>query len=416
MEHGKRQWAVSRRAVLKATAAAVAGAAWPSALSGVAGAAQGEPIPIGVLTPLTGAGGPFGADMQRAIVGAVERINAAGGPLGRPIKLFVEDSQTNPEAAVRGVKKLIDVNKVIAVIGTWASGSTLAVAPICIESRVVQMSTSGASRITEIQKRGYIYRTEPDDAFFGRAFGEYAVKSGSKRAAALELQVPYADSMVAAFRQGLEKNGGKLVERVPYAEGQASYRAEVDRIIRAKPEVVLIAGYEPDTTQTLKDAYRAGFKGQFMAPGFSVTSDLLKNVGRGPAEGLVMLNEGVAGGSKAHEAFLAMMGARKPYPFASQTYDQIQLVALAIEAGKAATGEAINRVMRDVSGPPGVTVTSFEEGARELRRGGQINYEGASGSIDFDANGNISRGNFSVAKVDKGAIVETGETLTVSLR
>ncbi len=406
-------WTVSRRTVLAAAAAGLAGAA-ASPLRTLAAAA--EPIPVGVLTPLTGAGGPFGAEMQKAVTGAVERINAAGGPLGRKIRLFVEDSQTNPEAAVRGVKKLIDVNKVVAVIGSWASGETLAIAPICIENRVVQMSTSGASRITEIQKRGFIYRTEPDDAFFGRAFADYALKTGKRRAAALELSVPYADSMVAAFRAGIESGGGQFAERVTYAENQPNYRSEVDRIVRSRAEVVLIAGYEPDTTQILKDAYQAGFKGQFLAPGFSVTADLLKNVGQGPAEGLVMLNEGEAGGSKAHQAFLMLMGERKSYPFASQAYDQIQLVALALEAGKAASGEAINRAMRQVSGPGGATVIAFDEGAKLLRQGQRVNYEGASGSIDFDENGNISRGNFSVAKVEKGRIVETGETLTVSLR
>lgn len=404
-------WTVSRRTVL---AGAAAGLASASPLRAFAAAA--DPIPIGVLTPLTGAGGPFGAEMQKAITGAVERINAAGGPLGRRIRLFVEDSQTNPEAAVRGVKKLIDVNRVVAVIGSWASGETLAVAPICIEKKVVQMSTSGASRITEIQKRGFVYRTEPDDAFFGRAFAEYALKRGARRVAALELQVPYADSMVAAFRAGIEAGGGQFAERVTYAENQPNYRAEVDRVVRSRPEVVLIAGYEPDTAQILKDAYQAGFKGQFLAPGFSVTADLLANVGRGPAEGLVMLNEGVAGGSRAHEAFLALMGERKPYPFASQAYDQIQLVALAIEAAGAASGEAINRTMRQVSGPDGVAVVNFEEGAKRLREGQRINYEGASGPIDFDEHGNISRGNFSVAKVEQGRIVETGETITVSLR
>lgn len=406
-------WTVSRRTVLAAAAAGLAGAG-ASPLRAFAAAA--EPIPVGVLTPLTGADGPFGAEMQKAITGAVERINAAGGPLGRKIRLFVEDSQTNPEAAVRGVKKLIDVNRVVAVIGSWASGETLAIAPICIENTVVQMSTSGASRITEMQKRGFIYRTEPDDAFFGRAFADYAIKTGKRRAAALELQVPYADSMVAAFRAGIQSGGGQFVERVTYAENQPNYRSEVDRVVRSRAEVVLIAGYEPDSTQILKDAYQAGFKGQFLAPGFSVTGDLLKNVGRGPAEGLVMLNEGEAGGSKAHEAFLALMGERKPYPFASQAYDQIQLVALAIEAAGSASGDAINRTMRQVSGPGGAAVIGFDEGAKRLRQGQRVNYEGASGPIDFDENGNISRGNFSVARVEKGRIVETGETLTVSLR
>ncbi|HEY8369260.1 MAG TPA: amino acid ABC transporter substrate-binding protein, partial [Thermodesulfobacteriota bacterium] len=97
-------------------------------------------------------------------------------------------------------------------------------------------------------------------------------------------------------------------------------------------------------------------------------------------------------------------------------YDQIQLVALAIEAAGTASGEAINRTMRQLSGPDGVVVINFEEGAKRLREGQRINYEGASGPIDFDEHGNISRGNFSVAKVEQGRIVETGETITVSLR
>src|SRR5438552_6725605 len=102
---------MTRRELLKAsgTAGLVLGA--PAILS----AQSKEPIPIGTLCPLTGAGGSYGPDMQRSVVAVVERINKAGGIHGRPIQLFHEDDQTNAEAGVRAARKLIDVNKVVAI-------------------------------------------------------------------------------------------------------------------------------------------------------------------------------------------------------------------------------------------------------------------------------------------------------------
>src|SRR6266542_6518547 len=101
---------MTRRELLKVsgTAGLVLGA--PALLS----AQAKEPIAIGTLSPLTGAGGSYGPDMQRAVVAVVERINKAGGINGRPITLFLEDDQTNAEAGVRAARKLIDVNKVVA--------------------------------------------------------------------------------------------------------------------------------------------------------------------------------------------------------------------------------------------------------------------------------------------------------------
>ncbi|HUN45474.1 MAG TPA: ABC transporter substrate-binding protein, partial [Stellaceae bacterium] len=82
--------------------------------------AQGAPLRLGVLTPLTGAGGYDGPRMLRAMQLVATEVNAAGGVLGRQIELVVEDSQTNPEPAVRAARKLIDVDKVPVIMGTWA--------------------------------------------------------------------------------------------------------------------------------------------------------------------------------------------------------------------------------------------------------------------------------------------------------
>ena len=82
--------------------------------------------------------------MLKAMQAVADEINAAGGLLGRKIMLTVEDDETNPEAAVRAAHKLVDVDKVPVIMGTWASAVTMAVAPVCWESKTFLTTVSGA--------------------------------------------------------------------------------------------------------------------------------------------------------------------------------------------------------------------------------------------------------------------------------
>ena len=99
--------------------------------------------------------------MQKIVTVVADKINSSGGINGHPIRLFHEDGQTNPDAAVRGCRKRIDVNKVIAVLSTWSSAVTLAIAPICIENKVFNISVSGAAEITDLKDDDFIFRTQP---------------------------------------------------------------------------------------------------------------------------------------------------------------------------------------------------------------------------------------------------------------
>ena len=140
--------AFGRRAALLSGAAALAA---PSVLR-----AQADPIRIATLTPLTGAGGPYGPVMAKVAASVVEEVNAAGGVLGRKVQLLSEDDQTNPDAGVRAARKLIDVDKVAAIIGTWASSVTTAVAPLCWESKTFLCTVSGADSITRLPHQGFL--------------------------------------------------------------------------------------------------------------------------------------------------------------------------------------------------------------------------------------------------------------------
>jgi len=148
---------LNRRSVLKGAVASALASNLP-----VRAWAQAEPIKIGILTPLTGAGGNDGPRMLKAMQAVFEEVNKAGGVLGRKVETVVEDDQTNPEAAVRAARKLIEVDKVSCIMGTWASAVTSAVAPVCWESKTFLMTVSGADSITLLPHQGFLVRTQPN--------------------------------------------------------------------------------------------------------------------------------------------------------------------------------------------------------------------------------------------------------------
>ncbi len=395
-----RKAGLDRRQLLQGSAATAGLLSLPAG----AWAQDAGDIPVGILMPFTGAGGPFGQEMLSAAKVAVEEINAAGGPLGRKIRIIEENDETNAEAGVRGARKLVDVDKVIAISATWASSVTLAVAPITQSQDIVLFSTSGSSRITDVQKDGFLFRTEPDDILYGKSYAEYILKQGWNKCAILGLNVPLTETTVGSLRERYEENGGEVTSFTIYNEDQTSFRSEILRAFADEPDVIHISGYEPDVTAILKAAYQAGLEGRFIVPGFSVSPALLSDAGPA-AEGLILVEEGVAEGSAAYERLKTKLETDRYLSFGAQAYDHFHLLALAIEAGKSIEGKSINDMLKEVSGPDGEMVTSFEEGAKILREGGKIDYEGASGPINFDENGNIVRANFRISQVKDGEIV-----------
>ncbi|HUN12178.1 MAG TPA: ABC transporter substrate-binding protein, partial [Rhabdaerophilum sp.] len=173
---------LTRRMTLQSLAAA----ALAPALGGQA-FAQGATFRIGALNPVTGAGSPYGSGMQKMILAAAEMVNAAGGAGGRKFEVFSEDTQTTPQAAVLAAKKLIEVNKVQAVVGTWSSGISLAVIPLINDANIFLMNTSGAPALSvpPANAKGLSYRFQATNDRFGRAFAELCEKEGFKRPATM---------------------------------------------------------------------------------------------------------------------------------------------------------------------------------------------------------------------------------------
>jgi branched-chain amino acid transport system substrate-binding protein len=367
-----------------------------------------EPIRLGTLCPLTGAGGPYGPQMQEAISRVVKEINDSGGIHGRQIQLFHEDSQTNPEAAVRATHKLIEINKVIAIMGTWASAVTLAIAPICYNNKVFDISVSGADAISDLQDDDYIFRTQPNTFIQSEVYGQFALEKGWKKIAYMAVQTPYAKTFGDTFKKKVEAGGAKVVEYLIYEANKPSYRSELTKVLASNPEHSLTMGYSPDSIVVFKELFRMGYKGGVVGPGFAINQKVVDNVGAEVAEGIYILDPGTDPQSPAYKNLVRLLGTTEINSYAAQTYDHINLVALSLWAGKVYTGTGIRDHLRTISNPPGIEVGTFQEGMKSLKEVKKINYQGASGACDFDGKGDILSRPFSYSQVKSGKIVNIG--------
>ncbi len=365
--------------------------------------AQTGPIKLGTLTPLTGAGGPYGPAMVATVKAVIDEVNAAGGVLGRQLQLVSEDDQTNPEAGVRAARKLIDVDKVSAIMGTWASAVTTAVAPLCWESKTFLSTVSGADSITALPHLGYLVRTQPNTTLQGRKFGEFAIEQGARRVFFLTPQTPFAQSQLASMKAAVEKGGGKI-DSLIYDDKKPSLRTEVDTALRGNPDMIVLGGYTPDTTVLLKDLFRANYKGKMLGFGYSVNQKLIEALPGEVSEGIFTLSPSSDDGSAAYKRVAEITKSASPDPYSCQIYDHVSLIVLAMAAAKGSSGEAIKASIRSVAQGGGDKVESALAGLKLLAAGKKIDYVGASGPCDFTEIGDISDSKFRYEQVKSGKL------------
>jgi branched-chain amino acid transport system substrate-binding protein len=392
--------APSRRRFMQASGALGLAAALPGVVR-----AQGASLQLGVLTPLTGAGGFDGPRMAKAMQAVIDEVNGAGGLLGRKVVLVVEDGQTNPEAAVRAARKLIDVTKVPAIMGTWASAVTTAVAPLCWESKTFLTTVSGADSITKLPHQGYLIRTQPNNYLQAGKHAEFIASLGVKRCFMMSIQAPFAQPTQERATEVLKQHGSQMVGTLIYDKDKTTYRSEVDQALRTNPDLIYLNGYAPDVTILLRDLYRADYKGMRFAQSYAVTTKVLDSLPHEVTEGVITVQPSSDISSPAYELAKKRLGVAEPDSYETQATDWASLVTLAIAKANAATGTAIHDTVRKISQGNGTKVYSAVEGLKLLAQGKDINYEGASGPCDFTDIGDIIDCKFRYNKATDGKFV-----------
>lgn len=391
---------IGRRGLMLGTAAGAASLALPRFVR-----AQSGPIKVGSLTPLTGAGGNYGPSMRDAIAGVIDAVNAEGGVLGQEIELVSEDTQTNPEAAVRAARKLIDVDGVSAIMGTWASACTTAVAPLAWENGVMLFTVSGADSITQLPHQGYIIRTQPNSQLQIRVATEFMVGQGAQRLAWIGPQTPFAESSIAIMNEIADANGLSM-ESLIYEADKTSYRSEVDQLLRGNPDFLLLGGYASDTTVLLRELYQAGYEGGMIGPAYAVNQTVLEALPAEVLEGVYTWEGTPDIDSDAYERVQAILGVDTVDPYSAQTYDHANLAILSMAAAGASTGTAMRDSVRTISQGDGEAVTHALAGLAILADGGAVNYTGASGPCDFTDIGDITGTQFLIKRIEGGEAVD----------
>jgi len=394
-------WRSNRRRVLTGGAAAAASlVAAPAVLRGA------DPIRVGSLTPNTGGGGTFGPEISAAHRKVVDLINANGGVLGREVDLAQENSETNPETAIRAARKLVDADRVLAIIGTWSSSVTLGIMPLCQDADVIQMCTSSASEIPGEDKKNLVFDFQPLSPAWGKAIASLAVDRGYSSFAIMALNNDFTASMVASFARELEARGGEVVnEPFYYNAGQSSYRSEVTQLLAGDPEAVFVPAYVPDFTAVYKEIFRQGYGGRVVTVSIATAGAFKEAIGEA-ADGVLHGFPVPPLDSDAYKDYLRFVGLEPTgdvqHPFGCAGFDQINTLLLAVESAQSVDPLAVRDHVFEIANPEGVRVTNLTDGLEALRGGERINYSGASSEVDFQPNGMLRSRDFMLYEIEGG--------------
>ena len=206
-----------------------------------------DEILIGEFESLTGSEATFGQSSHNGLVLAVEEVNSSGGLLGKKIKLITEDNQGKPSETQTVVQKLINRDKVVAIIGEVASSRSKAGAPICQAAKIPMITP--ASTNPEVTTIGdYIFRVCFIDPFQATVMSKFAINSMKvkKIAILIDQKNAYSTGLADNFKQVFASMGGEIVEEQKYSAGDKDFKAQLTSIKAKNPEAIFIPGYYTD--------------------------------------------------------------------------------------------------------------------------------------------------------------------------
>jgi ABC-type branched-subunit amino acid transport system substrate-binding protein len=358
-----------------------------------------QEVKVGTLLSYTGPLKEFGPNLKNGCELAAKQLKAAG----LDIKLIHEDSETSAIPATNAAKKLVEVDRVVAIVGALASGVTVPVAEsVTCPSGVIQISPASTSPLITVlpsdKDADMLFRTCPSDALQGVIAGKLAV-TFSKTASVLYVNNPYGQGLALQFEKSYEKRRGRVLAMVPHDEKAAeSYTAELKRALEGKPDIICAFSYPEHAKVYIKEALEFFKFKNFLYCDGTKSYDIVKAVGAKNVEG----RWGTAPGAAKTDAYVifnadyrAEYGVLPPLPFITNAYDGTVAIGLAAYAAKAKglpmTSKNIRDNLRNVATPPGEVINpgEFKKAFELLDQGKEINYEGAAGSVDFDENGDV---------------------------
>ncbi len=390
-------------------------------LSAETAAAQSCPVKIGGVLPLTGSMAPITKKIAQAAELAIEHVNQGGGVKGCPVQFILRDDQGQPTVGVDAAKYLVEVERVPAFTGTISSGVTgPIISAVTAPSKVVQITCcSTASPFTlDGRSGGYFFRTIPTSKTQAYATASETVRRGMKKTVVIYINTDFGTDMLRFYKAALAKLGGEVIAEVPYNDNQPSYRAEVTRALAAKPESLLLIGFPKDAVTIVREWLSLGGTKQVALNNSMRTMDFVNGVGAKFVEDFFGMDNAQVAGPHVdgfNKSFEEKFKADTKGPGVHTQYDALMVMALAMNIAKDLSGPSIRDSVRRVHVPNGAPVgtgpAEFKKALELIKAGKPIKYFGATGPIEFDANGDVT-GPALVWKINDGQIV-TDRIITI---
>ena len=342
---------------------------------------------------------------------AVDDINAAGGVLGADVGLDQGDSgDTSTDIANQTVDRQLAAGADVFV-GAASSGVSFTFIDKLVENCKVHFSPANTSPdFTTYADDGLYFRTAPSDVLQGRILGETMINDGVTNAVFLALQDPYGDGLLQYSTESFADSGGEVLDQFSYDPQAPTFDVEVDRVVSAAPEAVVIIGFQ-ETSQILTALFEAGVTNEttkmYLVDG-NVGNYLADLLPPGSLEGI----KGTLPQAELTDDFRTRLLETDPelidFSYGPETYDAVIISALAAAAAgsddPAAIAASINGVTRD-----GEKCTTFADCIALVDAGTDIDYDGPAGPMTFGPEGEPTEASFAILTYDANNLVIGGD-------
>lgn len=370
---------------------------------------QGEALRIGGLFSTTGPDAAKGFAQLAAARVAVQQINDNGGVLGKRLVLVYRDDGADENKTKRAVQALLE-EEVPVIIGAVSSASTEVAAEAIGTAAVLVSPSATASSLENMDLTKTTFRLCASAGAEGRLLAARALRAG-KRAAVLRTAAKGLDDVASEFETRYKRDGGEVVASLPLDAGAESYRTVLGAALASDPDVVLLDVDPLDGAQVVRD-YSMSIGNRHARWFFTHRlSDDAFVIAAG-AHAFVFPHEGSApsvptGANFRYfaDAYQARFGdAPPPGSYAANAYDAVYLAAATIEAAKDPTPGPVRAQLRATSlGGEAFGPGDWGDLVEAIEAGQDVNYEGASGSVDVNVTGSVDAP-FDIWQVENGSI------------
>jgi len=359
-------------------------------------------------TTKIGAALPTSVDWGRPIAEvaqfAVDQVNEAGGAGGCSIEMVLRDTQVDPKVGVDAAKALVDLEGVKVLLGAVSSGVSMPIlTSVTVPAGVMQMSCcSSSTAFTNLSQEGKTgglwFRTFATTGVQSAMGAKVAADKGWKSVAILYKNDDWGQDMSRLIAADFAAAGIEVTANVAINDAQPSYRAEVTEALTSQPDALYLALYPTEGKSAVREWISLGGTQNMILANSLKSDEFRDSVGLqylGSAFGTDTASPRVESADAFKAAYQAKFGSEPNGPGLANSYDAAMIALLAMEAaGKDASGADIAAAVAKVTDPNGTAITAdtggFKAAKATLAEGGTVMYQGATGNVRFDANGDVS--------------------------